>query len=244
MSSWNIPLMNHSSRIGLIVSLGAVLGSGCGPAPTSSPASLPQPEYVDSTRTGSISGFAWDPEAFVMSMQTCFAIPKPPQNGTTAYCFFPPLVTPGIPYYALSAVSGSTVLMLDPTDPPSATSPPKYVAPPTTATGLWNIKGLPTRDQVPFFVTTVGAGSLPSSLSPADTAGLPLVPAAPYLSTVDVRPFFTGNGANCPFGEAMHISDRGVLEAVARYRQAKGQPTAVADFLNPAKFATVSVFFL
>jgi hypothetical protein len=44
--------------------------------------------------------------------------------------------------------------------------------------------------------------------------------------------------------EANLVSDKGILDAVAKYLTSKGKPTNVSDFINPTKYAGVTVFWL
>lgn len=230
--------MTRASLLGLISSLGAVLATGCGTSEPIDKDPAQSPTYLEPTSgQTTLSGYAWDPEAFFMSTEGCKAAPKPPQNGTTEYCPIPPLLSEVFPLYNLAAVKGASIFVIDPLAPP--TDPPKFTTT-TPASGLWRIEGLPSRDNVPYLVANLGTGSL----SPDSVGGLPAVAAAPYLPTVTLRPFLTGNARLCPLGEAMQTSDRGVLEAVAKYQESKGKPTQVTDFLNPAKYTSVAVFWL
>jgi hypothetical protein len=228
--------MKRASFLGFVSCLGAVLGAGCDTTSEPVDKSLAeQPTYIEPATqpTTTMAGYAWDPEAFFLSVETC----KAALGGT---CPIPPLLAELTPLYNLAVVAGSPVVMLDPLDPPSPTSPPKYVSAPTPSTGLWSVKNVPARDDVPYLIATTGLGSLNAEVS----GGLPPVAAAPYLPTVTLRPFFTGAARFCPLGEAIHMSDRGVLEAVSKYRSSKGAATVVPDFLNPAKFLSVSVFWM
>lgn len=230
--------MNRTSLLGWIVSLGAALATGCG-SPAAVPSELPQPDYVDASESpvSTVTGYAYDPEAMVYDLEFC----KATRGGT---CAVPTALAQGSPFYNLTTLTNAVVYMKDPTAPVTTPpTPPVYVAAATTATGLWSID-LPARDNAPFFATSTGVGALPTSLSPAVTANLPIAPLSTYFATMNLRPYFTGNGTACPFGEAMQISKDGVLDAVAKYLTSKGTTTAVTDFAIPTKYTAAVVFFV
>ncbi|MBM7118344.1 hypothetical protein [Archangium primigenium] len=222
--------MKRASLIGLVSSLGALLGSGCG-----EPAAPPAPDnvYVDLPEAkATASGYAWDPEAFFLSVASC-------NEFLGGACPIPPLLADLTPFLPLASVQGAQVFVLDPIAPPD--QPPAF-AQPTGPDALWRVESLPSRDEVPYFVANTGQGAL-LALPPEATAPLPPVAPAPYLPTVTLRPFFTGSSRFCPLGESIHTSTTGVLDAVARYRSSKGLATNVADFINPARFSGVLVFW-
>lgn len=219
--------MNRASLIALVT--GSLLGSGCGPEP------LPPPTPTDSifvdpvaSPTSTISGYAWDPEAFFMNVQACGG----------AACPIPPMMVEEIPLFATAVVQGATVMAIDPLAGAPAVSPKQ-----SSPTGIWSLEGVPSRKEAPYFIVSGGTGTL-GQLPPGFPAPpLPPVPPATYLPTMTVRPIFATSGA-CYFQEAAHASDKGVLEAVAKYRTANGQPTTVTQLIDPARFASVSVFWL
>ena len=224
--------MKRASLIGLISSLGALLGSGCGSEPPVTP--VDDSLFVDRPSvplTTTAAGYAWDPEAFFLSVSACNTV-------FGGACPIPPLLGDGVPLFAMASVQNASVLVMDPLDPE-----PKHFAQPTGPNGLWRIEGLPSRDEVPFFIANAGGGVLPT-LPPEATAGLPPVAAATYLPTATLRPFFTGGSYFCPVGESIHTGNTGVLEAVAKYRTSKGKNTNVVDFINPTRFDAVTVFWL
>jgi hypothetical protein len=218
--------MNRASLIALVA--GSLVGSGCGPESQPPPVTTDS-VYVDPvTPTSAVAGYAWDPEAFFINVQNCGG----------AACPIPAMLSEAIPLFMTAVVQGATVMAIDPLAG-APTGAPQQSGP----DGTWRIEGVPGRKDVPYFIVTAGTGTL-GELPPGFPAP-PLPPVAPanYVPTMTARPIFA-TSAGCYFQEAAHASDNGVLEAVARYRTAKGQPTTVADLLNPEKFAAVSVFWL
>jgi hypothetical protein len=225
--------MSRAFLLGLIISLGVVSGCGDDSTPPGPDTSL----YVDrGNPTATLTGFSWDPEAFFFNLAMC--------GGET--CPVPPMVADGIPLLTFASVVGSSVMVLDPTADPTA--PPAGVGQPTAEDGLWRVTGVPQRTEVPFFVAT--------GLDPTHTGTLldlppefPLWPVqvpkpkVSYLPTMTLRPIFT-TASLCAWQEAAHISDNGILEAVAKYRSAHGTPTAVMDLIDPTKTGGVTIFWL
>ncbi len=218
--------MNRASLFALVA--GSLLGSGClpeAPTPPGSPDSL----FVEPvTPTSIVAGYAWDPEAFFMNVKAC---------GGPA-CPIPPMLADGVPLFATAVVQGASVMAIDPVAG-APTGAPQQSGP----DGLWRIEGVPGRKEVPYFIVTTGEGKLGELPPDFPAPPLPPVPPARYLPTMTARPIFT-TSAGCYFQEAAHASDNGVLEAVAKYRTAHGQSTAVMELLEPSKFAAVSVFWL
>lgn len=178
------------------------------------------------TNVANVAGFAWDPEAYWLSMAAC---------GTS--CPIPPITVPGIPIFDSSLVKGAIVNIFDPLNPPM----PAGTAPPTPAEGTWFLQGLPSRADVPFFTFTVHD---PSAGTPAlrITPPLPPVPPAAYLPTLSVRPIVT-RYTSCYGISADLISDKGIVQAVAKYLTSKGQSTTVPQLLDPTRFGGVVVFW-
>jgi len=231
--------MNRTTFIGLITTLGTALATGCSlEQPT------PPPEgdsvFVDTVPTSTLSGYTHDPEVYYLLSTGC-PFPDCP----------PPIMGEGLPYFEMSQIQGATVLVFD----PMTGAPAAFAKQPSAPNGFWSVSGVPARPVgAPFFVAVTGTGKLaepppmgpppgvlPDGPPPGD--GPPPIPAANYQPTVTLRPVQTNNSA-CYTLEAIHVGDNGVLEAVAKYRTSKGQPTRVADLTDPSKFAGVSVFWL
>ena len=221
--------MNRAARYGAF--LGALLlGASCGPDGLSPSESdfFPTPEYTTvepGSVTSVVSGFSWDPEAFFMHLATC--------GGPT--CPIPPFLLDESPLYLRSAVQGATIAAFDPLLGRPAVDPVQ-----TDELGLWTIPSVPSRSDVPYFVTALPTGSLTNEpIGPP----WPQVPQGGYLPTVTLRPVVTHNSV-CAVQEAGNLSTVGILEAVAKYLTVSGTPTTVADFVDPTKFANVVVFWL
>ncbi|MFL5345840.1 MAG: hypothetical protein ACJ8AT_13700 [Hyalangium sp.] len=219
--------MNRYIRSAALIGT-CLLGVGCeqSTAPDES-TFFPEAEYMPAgamTPTTRVSGVAWDPEAFFMSIAAC-----------GPNCTMPPFLSEGIPLYQRSAVGGASVLAFDPV----AGHP---VGPPATSApiGFWQLPQVPSRGDAPFFIVSTGQGSIPS------TPVLPNPPFAPipptqYMPTLTMRPIRTVWG-HCTSQEAVSVGSNGILEAVAKYLSVvKGQPTQVTDFLDPTKFLSVVV---
>ncbi|HEX8825872.1 MAG TPA: hypothetical protein VF794_38530 [Archangium sp.] len=205
------------------------LGAACNSDPLVPEESdfVPRPDtYVpaDTATTTRISGLAWDPEAFFLSLVGC---------GDT--CPFPPLVSDGLPLYQMAAVRNGAVTAFDPV----AVAP--AVAPETTdAVGMWVLPKVPSRAGAPFFMLSLGQGTLPTE----SIAGLEPVPPAEYLPTLTMRPISTVH-STCTSQEVFHASKKGILQAVAKHLTVvKGVPTTVEDLINPAKYYAATVFWL
>jgi hypothetical protein len=219
--------MNRASRCGAF--LGALLlGASCGPDLQQPPESesYPVPEYVSpGDVTSLVSGFSWDPEAFFMNLAFC---------GGPA-CPIPPFLLDESPLYQRSAVRNATIAAFDPKVGAPAVAPVR-----TDGLGMWTIPAVPSRTDVPYFITALPTGELPTEVIGPP---LPPVPQGGYVPTVTLRPVVTHNSV-CAVQEAANLSTVGILDAVARYLTSKGTPTSVADFVNPAKFSNVVVFWL
>jgi hypothetical protein len=228
----NNPSMERSSRSSRAVPLlMGLLVSGCS---LEQPPTTPEPEtplYVEGTgKTTSLTGFAWDPEAFWFSVATC---------GGEA-CPIPPLLAVGIPHYERALIGGASVSVFDPMQGAPAAS----ATGPTAVDGSWFVSGVPSRGEVPYFTFGVD-GSIP--LEGPDGFGggfLPPIPATPgYLPTLALQPIFTDRSTACFFQQSPQLGSTGILEAVAKYRSAHGKPTTVEDFLDPSKIGGTVVWW-
>jgi hypothetical protein len=190
---------------------------------------IPRPNYVSvqsaaASMTTKVTGFVYDPEAFFLSIATC-------QN-----CPFPPLLLDNSPLFLRSVVVGTTATIVDP-----ATGKPAQVQTATTdGTGTYTIKGLPTReDDQPYLPFAPGGQG---SLIPIPFPPVP-IPPANYLPTLSLHPLYSASGG-CYGFETFAMGDNGILEAVAKYLTlVENNPTTVADFINPAKYQSVVVFW-
>jgi hypothetical protein len=175
-----------------------------------------------------VTGFAIDPEAFLMNLVAC---------GPT--CPIPPLLLDVSPLYLSSMVRTAPVTLLD----PAAGAP---VAPPGLSSdeGTWALPKVKsaTATYLPLSVGGDSAKLATNVPSPVPLANIP--PAGRYLSTVTLRPVAPAY-PQCIAVEAVHTSDNGVLEAVAKYLTiVEKQNTTVADLINPARYSGVNVFWL
>ncbi|WP_147448700.1 hypothetical protein [Corallococcus terminator] len=244
--------MQKSLFVGTL--LGAsLLGVGCQESGT--PASstfVPRPVYVNREPAGlttRLTGFTVDPEAYFINLAMCSELYGPVVNGRKQ-CPLPPLYAEFSPLFQRSTVRESLVTVLDTV--PDATGQPPAPPPPVMAStaGLWTIEKVPTRPwpkgpvQGPppiYLVLSLGQGALAND-APTPFP-LPPVPVGNYLPTAAARPVVTGHSA-CVGLEAIQVSDKGIVEAVAKFLSTEGTPVTVQDLLNPAKYAGVTVFWL
>ncbi|WP_375759932.1 hypothetical protein [Corallococcus exercitus] len=224
----------------------AVLNAGCTES-SNSPASstfTPRPTYENREPAGltsRLTGFTVDPEAYFINLANC----APPP----ARCALPPLYAEFSPLLQRAVVRNAPITLQD-TVPDPATGRPPDPAPPTlsSAAGLWTLDKVPTRRGPPFFVLSLG--SLPTLPTPPSLANdvpapfpLPPVPEGNYLPTLTIRPVVPAHSA-CVGLEALQVSDKGILEAVAKYLSSEGTSVTVADLLNPGRFGGITVFWL
>lgn len=174
-----------------------------------------------------VTGFAFDPEAYLMNLVAC---------GGGA-CPLTPLLLDISPLYLNSVVRSGPVTLLD-----AATGGPAVPPGLSDASGTWALPKVRSRPDV-LLPLAVGEGAqlnsgIPSPVPLAD------VPPGRYLPTVTLRPVAPTH-PQCLAVEAVHTSDNGILEAVAKYLTAvEGVPTSVPDFINPARYSGVNTFWL
>jgi hypothetical protein len=213
--------MNRTLRFGTLLAGSLLLGAcGSDDAPPESNI-YPTPEYVNddpAQSTTQLSGFAWDPEAFFINLVGC---PFPDIRCA------PFLLDMG-PLYGNSAMQKSSIFAFDPITGGPAVEPVQ-----SDNLGVWSLFGVPSRRDVPFFVTALPTGSL----NPAAP-----VPRGNYLPTVTLRPVVTHNSV-CHVQEAASISTVGILEAVAKRLTGSGRTTTVADFVDKNRYSSVVVFW-
>ncbi|NOK17075.1 hypothetical protein [Corallococcus carmarthensis] len=216
----------------------ALLNAGCSESSTPAASTFtPLPTYENREPEGLISrlsGFTVDPEAYFINLANC--APPPAQ------CALPPLYAEFSPLLQRSVVRGALVTLQDTVPDPATGMPPAPGAPvPSDAQGLWTLPKVPTRKGAPFFVLSVGQGTLANDVPPPF---LPNVPEGNYLPTLTIRPVVPGHSA-CVGLEALQVSDKGILEAVAKYLTATGgTAVTVANLLDPARFGGVTIFWL
>ncbi|NBD09401.1 MULTISPECIES: hypothetical protein [Corallococcus] len=216
----------------------ALLGAGC--QESSSPAVstfIPRPNYQNREPEGltsRLTGFTVDPEAYFINLANC----APP--GTQ--CQLPPLYAEFSPLLQRSVVRNALVTLQDTVPDPATGQPPPPPAPVVSGpTGLWTLEKVPTRRGAPFFVLSLGQqGTLAND---APSPPLPPVVEGNYLTTMTVRPVVPAHSA-CVGLEALQVSDKGILDAVARRLSSEGTSVTVQDLLNPARFGGVTVFWL
>ncbi len=205
-----------------------LLGMGCEETPPPGLSEfVPEAQYVApgsfSLHTR-ISGLAWDPEAYFMTLAAC---------GPT--CPMPPFLSEGLPLFQHAAVQNAAISAFDP-----LTQTTTGDATTTDGVGIWVLPQVPSRATAPYFILAEAQGSLPSAVAGPP---LPNVPSAPYLRTLTLRPITTVAGM-CLSMEAVHISSQGILEAVAKYLSSKGTSTLVSDLVNPTRYHSVTVLGL
>lgn len=183
-------------------------------APTEEPSSL-------------VTGFAFDPEAYLMNLVAC---------GGGA-CPLTPLLLDISPLYLSSIVRDSPVTLLDPASGGPAVAPAA-----SDTSGTWTLPKVKSGPNT-YLPLAVGTGA---KLATGVPSPVPLanVPAANYLPTVTLRPV-SPTHPQCMAVEAINTGDNGVLEAVAKYLTAvESTPTTVMDFITPARYSGVNVFWL
>jgi hypothetical protein len=174
-------------------------------------------------------GYMLDPEAFFLSFFECTQKCQPPIP------VLPPILLDNNPLFLRAVIRGSGVSLQD----RSGTAGPLPTAT-TDPLGHWLMERVPNRDE-PYFISSDGKGSLPTE--PIFPVLSPLPPVS-YVPTVTLRPMTAGVSDSCWGLESNQLSNKGILDALARFLSATGTPTTVADFTNPSKFAGVAVFWL
>ncbi|QAT86053.1 hypothetical protein EJ065_4503 [Corallococcus coralloides] len=229
----------------------ALLNAGCQDSSNNPAASTftPRPTYENREPEGltsRLNGFTVDPEAYFFNLAAC--APPPAQ------CPLPPLYAEFSPLLQRAVVKNAAITLLD-----SATGQPLAASGVITASdanGVWTLDKVPTRRGAPYFVLSLVSTEMPpipsgtlANNAPAQPPlpPLPPVPEGSYVSTLTVRPVVPAHSA-CVGLEALQMSDKGILEAVAKYLTAESStpdvPIPVADLLDSAKFGGVTVFWL
>ncbi len=224
-----IRLLNLLGGASLCLSLGGCLIDF--KPPESIPEIVPQTQarFSEARKVNvtTVTGFVWDPEAFWFTLASC---------GQT--CPIPPIRIPGVPIFDRSLVNGTAVALFDPVTAQATLTAAK----PTGTDGAFELLGVPSRPGPPFLAFATRTGPESTALTPAGPPTLTPVPAAAYLPTLTMKPIFTRT-TNCIGQGAALVSDKGALEAVAKYLSQQGSATTVADLINPARFGGVAVLW-
>jgi hypothetical protein len=209
----------------------SLLSAGCSDestAPEKNTYPRPKVATVEPEEPSSyVTGFAHDPEAFFLNLVAC---------GGPA-CPFPPFLLDASPVYLSSVLRNAPITLLDP-----AINQPAVMPALSNVEGTWTLPTVKNRVD-PYLPLAAAEGAqlatgVPSPVPMAD------IPPATYLPTVTLRPV-SPLASQCIGIEAIHTSDNGVLEAVAKYLTfVEGVPTTVADFLTPTRYSGVNVFWL
>lgn len=224
----------------------ALLNAGCQESTNPAVSTFtPRPTYENREPEGltsRLNGFTVDPEAYFINLASCAPVPE--------QCQLPPLYAEFSPLLQRALVRNAPITLQDTQPDPATGQPPApdVMTPSVSeANGIWTRDKVPTRRGAPFLVLSLGGQA-----TLANNAVMPLpppmltlqpVPEGNYVPTVTVRPVVPAHSA-CVGLEALQMSDKGILEAVAKYLTAEGTPTTVQDLLNPARFGGVTVFWL
>lgn len=211
----------------------AVLGVGCESQLNPSGSKYPTPVYANVEPEGftsMLTGYSVDAEAFWVNLATC---------GQT--CPLPPIHADIIPLFTRSVVRNAPITVLDLTTNKLVGQPS-----PTTPAGMWTLKGIPSRDladpKSAYLIRAQGGGTLAND-APSPLP-LPPVPVGNYVPTVTYRPIMPSHSV-CLGLEAAQVSDKGVLEAIAKFLSAEGStPVTVSDLVNPTKYDGVTVIWM
>ena len=230
--------MNHVlPKLRLVASGLAVAGllSSCTLSNSDATAPTNQPIFAaPPAGNTTVSGFVWDPEAFMYSFFMCNPPPPAPPS-----CFAPPVAVPGLPDFDLSVVSGAGAGLFDPLQPGT----PVLASALTPVDGSWALTGVTTRSDVPFFPIA----SPPADATTALPSGPPGYPTAPpaknYFQSITFQPIDT-QFTQCLSQADFLASDSGILQAVANYLTGNGTPTTAADFVDPTKWGGAAVVWL
>jgi len=234
--------MHRAIRCGTVLAA-LLLGAGCesqSGAPRESNF-IPRPKFISveaagpTLQTTRVTGYAWDPEAWLLSFLECTQKCLPPIPA------LPPLLLGNNPLFIRSVVGGTPVSMVD---LDTGTSTAVTSAVPSDPLGIWTHPAVPSREARPYYPSSSGGGTLlPDPFVGPGGPILSPVPPATYLPTVSLRPVLT-EADDCMAVDIPMAGDNGILEAVAKHLTAKGTSTVVADLINPGRYAGVTVFWL
>ncbi len=183
-------------------------------------------------RKTSVSGVAYDPEAFFFAAATW----PPLEDGGQDPNSPPPSLFSGIPHLTRSAIAGAAVSARN------GVSGESSVVSSADNQGIYHLENLASTPTEPIFLQ-----AQPQDGGVAFNADFPsppfvAIPVGKYGKSTTLRPIFT-NAPNCALQMALMAGDQGALDAVARYRTSKGMPTTVADLLDPAKSSGVALLW-
>jgi hypothetical protein len=186
-----------------------------------------------------IAGLSWDPEAYFIALAGCGIDPSHvPMCRPCPVCNpFPPFIAEGLPMFSRAAVTGAAISAWDPVTQAAVGTPV-----PPAPNGFFEVEGVPSRADVPFYMFSAGDGTTNDPPSPPAGPGFPgpAVVKTTYFPTVSTRPINT-MFSTCTSMEAVSIGRNGVLEAVAKYLTSQGRPTVVTDFMDPTRYHSVAV---
>ncbi|NVI96873.1 hypothetical protein HV824_01875 [Myxococcus sp. AM009] len=197
----------------------------------------PPPSTTDDAYTDlpeaktTVSGIAFDPEAFFFSLAT-FPVMDPEMPPP------PPFLFENIPYVFRSAPVGARVSVVRNGESLDSSGP---VAP----NGLWQVRGVPSgnetayklRVEPPLEGLVMGA----PEMFPAPP--FEPIPEATYFPTSTLRPF-TAGPSSCLVQVAGVVGDAGALAAVATLRTDMGIPTTPADLVDPTRTGGVALIWV
>jgi hypothetical protein len=186
-----------------------------------------------------IAGLSWDPEAYFIALAGCQVNPDhvPMCRPAPGAPPFPPFISEGLPTFSRAAVTGAAISAWDPLTQAAVGS--SFAPAPN---GFFEVEGVPSRADVPFYMFSSGAGTTNEPPPPPAGPGFPgpTIVKTTYLPTVSTRPINT-MFSTCVAQEAVVIGRNGVLEAVAKYLTSTGRPTVVSDFMDPTRYHSVAV---
>jgi hypothetical protein len=213
--------------------------------------------------TSTVSGFAWDPEAFLFQFFMCNPPPPAPAQCTvpgpngTEINVAPPIIVPGVPISDRVMMAGAIGAVFDPTQagPPPANPFIAQSTTPTPQSGGFNFSKIVRRGSSPMDPPLFVAAFPPAPGSdPLFRGGPPVIPQVPpfpdvstlaYLPTLTLKPINTSNGTCLDQGAAV-MSNSGILEAVVDFLNFTHQTTGltVPDLIDPSKYGGVGVVSL
>jgi hypothetical protein len=186
-----------------------------------------------------IAGLSWDPEAYFIALVGCGVDPNhvPMCRPAAGAPPFPPFISEGLPMFSRAAVTGAAISAWDPLTQAAVGN--SFAPDPT---GFFEVEGVPSRADVPFYMFSSGQGTTNEPPGPPAGPGFPgpTIVKTTYFPTVSTRPINT-MFSTCVAQEAVSIGRNGVLEAVAKYLTSQGRPTVVTDFMDPTRYHSVAV---
>lgn len=225
------------------VTLGIASAMGCNDPNTSTltrnSAGEPIPRVVPAGIH--VNGVAFDLEYFQWSTGHC---PPPPEDETppSDACPEPFLVPMYSPHLDASPIPRARVSVVDPDYSKMVSSESV-----TDFTGAFNLRGvIPSREGYAHLRAEIdktapapaGEPAVPHAWDPR----VPPFPEVAYVPTITAFAIESGT-ASCINQRAVLLSDRGILDAVARHLSTPSKPVSVANLLDPARFGGVLVWW-